>query len=174
MKDAAVQLPAINDKFKTFTSYARADVYEIYGKENLEKALHYQANTFESVYLENTGSGKFEFHTLPREAQFSSVNDILINDYNRDGNLDILLAGNMYGTEVKTSRNDAGIGLFLSGDGKGNFKPLNYLESGFFVPYDVKSLQELKIDNTLYILAGCNNDSLQVFRVNPLNGISHY
>jgi len=102
------------------------------------------------------------------------VNDLLINDYNQDGNPDVLLAGNMYGVEVKTPRNDASIGLFLAGDGNGNFKPLNYMDSGFFLPFDVKSLLQIQVDNTLYILAGCNNDSLQVFKVNRLNGISHY
>jgi hypothetical protein len=174
MKDAAVQLPAIGDKFKTFSSYAKADIYEIYGKENLDRALHYRASAFESVYLENKGNGKFEFHSLPVEAQFSSVNDLLINDYNKDGNPDVLLAGNMYGVEVKIPRNDASIGLFLAGDGNGNFKPSNYMDSGFFLPFDVKSLLQIQVDNTLYILAGCNNDSLQVFKVNRLNGISHY
>jgi hypothetical protein len=174
MKDAAVQLPAINDKFKTYTSYAKADIYEIYGKENLDRALHYQANFFKSVYLENTGNEHFVIHPLPIEAQFSSVNDILVDDYNQDGNLDILLAGNMYGLEVKTARNDAGIGLFLAGDGTGNFKSWNYMDSGFFLPYDVKSLLQMKVDNTYYVFSACNGDSLQVFKVNRLNGISHY
>ena len=173
-KDAAVQLPAIDDKYKTFDSYAKADIYEIYGREGLDRSLHYEAKTFESVYIENKGNGTFRYHSLPIEAQFSSVNDILINDFNKDTNLDILIAGNMYCTEVKTPRNDAGIGLFLPGDGKGNFKTTNYLESGFFVPYDVKSLAEIKVDNTIYILVGCNNDKLRFFKVNISNAISHY
>jgi hypothetical protein len=171
-KDAAVQVPAIDDKFSNFVSYAKADLYDIYGKENLDMALHYQANIFESVYLENKGDEGFEVHSLPVEVQFSSVNDLLIDDYNRDNHLDILLAGNMYSTEVKTPRNDAGIGLFLAGDGKGNFKSINYPESGFFVPYDVKSLEEIKVDDTRYILVGCNNDSLRVFKVNRSDAVS--
>jgi enediyne biosynthesis protein E4 len=164
-KDAAVQIPAIDDKFPSFTEYAKADVNDIYGKENLDMALHYQARMFESVYIENQGNGKFVFHPLPREAQFSSINDILIDDYNLDGHLDILTAGNMYAVEVKTPRNDAGIGLFLAGDGRGNFEPVNYLESGFYLPYDVKDLATIKTDNTVLILAACNNDLLRILRL---------
>jgi len=163
-EDAVVQIPGIGDKFKTYNSYAKSNIYEIYGEENLDRALHYQANTFESVYIENKGNGTFEFRPLPIEAQFSSINDILINDYNEDGNLDILIAGNMYAVEVRTPRNDASIGLLLTGDGSGNFQSVNHLESGFFVPYDVKSLAELKTRDSSYILVGCNNDYLRVFK----------
>jgi len=164
-KDAAKQIPALNEKFRTFSEYAEADVFEIYGKENMKKALHLQANTFESMYIENKGNGSFEFHPLPVEAQFSSVNDILINDYNRDTNPDILIAGNMYGTEVRTPRNDASIGLLLTGDGKGGFQSVNYQVSGFFVPYDVKSLAEIRLNGSKAVLAGCNKDDLKIFRL---------
>jgi len=165
-KDAAMQMPAIKNMFKTFASYAKADVFEIYGKRNLEHALHLKANTFESMYIENKGNGRFDFHPLPVEAQFSSINDILIGDYNKDNYLDILIAGNMYGIEARTPRNDAGIGLLMKGKKKGKFKAINYQESGFFVPYNVKSLAKIKIRNTNCVLVGCNNDYLRVFKVN--------
>ncbi|MCK4748323.1 MAG: VCBS repeat-containing protein, partial [Bacteroidales bacterium] len=171
-KDAAIQIPAIDDKFKSFSEYAEADVFEIYGETKLERALHLQAKTFESVYIENKGNGIFEFHPLPVEAQFSSVNDILIDDYNKDNYPDILIAGNMYGTEVRTPRNDAGIGLFMAGDGKGNFKTVNYLESGLYLPYDVKSLAEIKVKNSTSVLVGCNNDYVRIFKVNRLEETS--
>jgi hypothetical protein len=165
--DASVQVPGISEKFKTYASYAESDVFEIYGKENLEMALHFQANTFTSVYLENKGDGTFDMHELSVEAQLSSVNDILINDYNNDGHKDLLIAGNMYGTEVRTPRNDASIGLLLTGDGKGKFKPQPHTESGFFVPYDVKNMTEIMIENTRYVIVASNNAAVQVFKVMP-------
>ena len=164
-KDAAIQIPAIDDKFKSFSEYAEADVFEIYGLGNLERALHFQANTFESMYIENKGNETFEFHPLPVEAQFSSVNDILIDDYNKDNYPDILIAGNMYGTEVRTPRNDSGIGLLMAGDGKGGFRTVNCQGSGFFVPYDVKSLAEIRINGSKAVLVGCNNEYLKIFRL---------
>ena len=168
-KDVAIQIPSINTRFKTFSSYAKADIFEIFGEKNLDKALHYKANTFESVYIENKGGTGFEFHPLPVEAQFSSVNDIVVDDFNKDASLDILIAGNMYGIEERTPRNDAGTGLFLAGDGKGNFKAVNFIKSGFYVPYDVKGLAVIEIDNSKCILVGCNKDSLRVFKAGQNN-----
>jgi hypothetical protein len=165
--DASVQIPGINEKFKTYASYAESDVFEVYGKENLEMALHYDANTFASVYLENNGKGNFEMHELPVEAQLSSVNDILINDYNNDGFQDLLIAGNMYGTEVRTPRNDGSIGLLMTGDGTGNFKSVPHTESGFFVPYDVKNMAEIMIDNARYVIVASNNAAVTVFKIDP-------
>ncbi len=160
------QVPLLAKKFKTFHAFAQADVYEIYGKSNLKNALHYEAKTLASYYVENKGDGKFEFHPLPVEAQFSSINDMIIKDFNGDGHPDILEAGNLFGMEVETVRPDAGVGLFLAGDGKGNFYPMNYLESGFLLPYDVKKLRIFNYQGKLTIIAGCNNDFYQLFGMN--------
>jgi len=98
--------------------------------------------------LINNGSGDFEFKALPLEAQFSSVNGIVIEDFNSDGNLDLALAGNLFAAEVETPRNDAGIGLFLKGDGKNNFKAILYRQSGFYANGDVKDLEVVNSKNS--------------------------
>ncbi|MCD4734663.1 MAG: VCBS repeat-containing protein, partial [Bacteroidales bacterium] len=160
------QVPSLRDKFRTFVSYAEADVYEVYGEDNLKRALHYSAYTFASAYIENMGDGRFELHALPVRAQLSSINDIIIEDFNTDGHPDVLVAGNLYGSEIRTPRNDAGVGLLLAGDGKGEFTAITNQETGFFVPYNVKSMTFLSTPEGKMILVGCNNDSLQVFKIN--------
>ena len=127
--------------------------------------MHYAATNFASTYFENKGSGQFASHTLPVEAQFSSINDILVDDFNKDNYPDLLLAGNLYNAEVETARNDAGYGLLLAGDGNGHFKPVDRKESGFFVPHDVKSMAPLKGQGTTFLLVGCNDDPLQIFKM---------
>ncbi len=165
-KRSVEQVPLLEEKINTFDAFAKADVYEIYGNDNLRNALHYEAKTFASVYAENLGNGKFEFHQLPIEAQFSPINDMIIDDFNNDGNLDIFAAGNLYGTEVETVRADAGIGLLLAGDGKGNFTFVNHEESGILLPYDVKRLKPFHYQQSKIIIAGCNNDFYQFFKKN--------
>ena len=159
------QVPALKVKFKKYEQFAAADVFEVYGKRSLDRALNYKAKTFASSYIENLGNGKFSIHKLPTKAQFSSINDILINDYNGDDKLDILIAGNLYNSEIETVRNDAGKGLLMLGDGKGNFDPLHKDISGFFAPFNVKSMKNIMINNEPHIILGCNDDMLQLIKV---------
>ncbi|MCB4807071.1 VCBS repeat-containing protein [Tamlana sp. 62-3] len=158
------QIPGIKQKFKNYDEFSQAKLIDVYGKKNLENALHYQVKSFASIYLENK-DGKFITHELPIEAQFSSINGILVNDYDNDGNLDALIAGNLYNSEVETPRNDASFGLFLKGNGKGKFKSIPVSESGFYVSGDVKDLKEISINSKKHILAAKNNDYLQCIEV---------
>ncbi|MCB4798082.1 VCBS repeat-containing protein [Neotamlana laminarinivorans] len=158
------QIPGIKQKFKNYDEFSQAKLIDVYGKKNLENALHYQVKSFASIYLENK-DGKFITHELPIEAQFSSINSILVNDYDNDGNLDALIAGNLYNSEVETPRNDASFGLFLKGNGKGKFKSIPVSESGFYVSGDVKDLKEISINSKKHILAAKNNDYLQSIEV---------
>ena len=46
---------------------------------------------------------------------------MVADDFDGDGNLDVVINANDYGTEVQSGRYDALNGLLLKGDGKGNF-----------------------------------------------------
>jgi len=164
------QVPAILDKFPTYTMFASSDVNQIYGKDKLQNAEHYEATTFASTYFENLGNGSFKIFPLPKEAQYSSVNDMVIDDFNGDTIPDILIAGNLFQSEVETTRNDAGFGLLMLGDGKSNFKLVDRKKSGVFLPYDVKSLAVLESPKGRLVFAGCNDDEVKVYRFNPTEG----
>ncbi|WOD44160.1 VCBS repeat-containing protein [Hwangdonia lutea] len=160
------QMPFIKKKFPTYDAFGSAKLIDVYGKEKLEKALHLKANTFASVYLENLGNGQFNMVALPHEAQVSSINDILIDDFNKDGFKDILVAGNMYQSEIETTRNDASYGLLLLHNGKNNFKPISALESGIGIKGMVKDLSIIKQKDSKSILVTINNDSMVVYKWN--------
>jgi hypothetical protein len=159
------QIPAIKKKFENYESFSNATLVDIYTEQDLEKSLHYQVKSFASVYLENK-DGTFIIHKLPNLAQVSNINQIIVKDFNKDSHLDFIIAGNLYGSEVETPRNDAGIGLLLNGDGKGNFEVIEGVESGLFVPGDLKDMENIKINNFDYILAAKNDDYIQFIRVN--------
>ena len=165
-KRSVQQVPLLAEKFNSFNAFAKADVYEIYGKENLNNALHYEAKTFANTYVENLGNGKFDFHRLPYKAQLSSINDIILDDFNLDGHLDILAVGNLYGTEPETVRTDAGNGFLLLGNSAGEFKSIDYKASGMLLPFDVKRLKIFSHQGAETIIAGCNNDFYQLFQKN--------
>ncbi len=158
------QIPAIKKKYKNYESFSTATLVDIYTEQDLEKSLHYQVKSFASIYLENK-DGEFMIHKLPNLAQVSNINQIIVKDFNKDKHLDFVIAGNLYGSEVETPRNDAGIGLLLNGDGKGNFEVIKGMNSGLYIPGDVKDMATIKIDNEYYILAAKNDDFIQFIKV---------
>ncbi|WP_036379603.1 VCBS repeat-containing protein [Muricauda sp. MAR_2010_75] len=160
------QIPSITQKFEDYNSFASADLVDIYGKEDLDSAeIHYAAKTFASSYIENLGNGRFSLHKLPNEAQFSSVNGILAMDIDDDGFKDLVLAGNLYVSEIETPRNDASYGTYLRGDGTGKFHALPNMESGLFIGGDVKDLAFMEVDGKKFIIAAKNNDFPQFVRL---------
>jgi hypothetical protein len=159
------QIPRLKTDIKKYDIFAGMEVKDVYGEKNLKKALHYETQTFASKFIENKGNGRFEIKDLPVKAQFSSINDIIIKDFNGDQNPDVLLAGNLFVSEIETTRNDAGTGLLLLGDGKNNFQSVDFPESGFMARKDAKKLRLLTGKNKTYVLVANNNDVLQVFEL---------
>ncbi|AUP81192.1 VCBS repeat-containing protein [Flavivirga eckloniae] len=161
------QMPSLSKKFEQYNEFAVAEVAEVYGKEELENAeIHYKAQTFASSYIENLGGGKFKLMQLPNEAQLSSVNKIISDDIDNDGFKDILIAGNLYASEIETPRNDSSIGTYLKGDGKGNFFPVPSITCGLSIRGDVKDLATLRVNGDKYIIAVKNNDYPQFIMIN--------
>ena len=121
----------------------------------------------QSCYLRNEGNGKFTMIPLPKEAQVSVLNGMLADDFDGDGNLDVLVNGNDFGTSVGIGRFDALNGLLLKGDGKGNFVPLSILQSGIYIPGNGKALIKLLSAKGNYLVAASQyKDALKVFELN--------
>jgi len=160
------QMPFLNDKFRTFESFAKSNLEEIYSKEKLDSSYHKKAVEFRSGIIENKGNLKFEFHAFDNLAQTSSINDFVMLDVNLDGMLDIIAVGNDYGTEVETTRNDAGTGLVLIQESGFKFKTLTSLESGFYVEGDAKSIEEIKLANgKTGIIVGVNSGRVHMYEL---------
>ena len=77
-----------------------------------------------------------------------------------------MVAGNLYTSEVETTRNDASYGKLLLGNGDGTFKPSSFSESGFYIKGDTKDIQKLIIKNGIAIIAANNNDFIQLIKHN--------
>ena len=86
------QIPGLSQQFPTYEAFGEANLRDVYGQQ-LDQAYNLQAKTFATSYIENLGDGSFKIHQLPNHAQFSSVNSVLVDDYNEDGHLDLLIAG---------------------------------------------------------------------------------
>jgi hypothetical protein len=155
--DIMEQLPPLKRKFLTYKDFANTDINGLFPADSLKAALHLRANNFKTGFIKNLGNGKFEMHPLPALAQLAPVYGMVVDDFNGDGNLDVLLSGNDFGTEVTNGRYDALNGLLLNGDGKGAFIPQSIAQSGVFIPGDAKALVKLRGDNNNYLVAASQN-----------------
>ena len=161
------QMPFLAEKFPTYLSFADADLYQIYSREKLDAALHYSVTEFQSGILYNDGKGSYTFKPFENAAQLSFINAFIVRDVNDDGKTDILAVGNRFGTEVETTRYDAGCGLCLLRSG-GDFKQERFSESGFFVPGDARAMAEIRIglNGKSAVLITNNQGKVQLFMLN--------
>jgi hypothetical protein len=159
------QIGVLKRKFPDYASYSNATITDIFTPGDLKGATVLSATEMRTVFYRNTGS-KFEKRILPVEAQFAPVYAIKVLDYNKDGNLDFILAGNQSANCVKIGVIDANYGQLYEGDGKGNFKYIPQALSGFSITGDVKSLEFITIRGRRYLLAGINNFGVVTYRMN--------
>jgi len=155
-------MPFITSKCKSYKEFAESSLEDVYGSEKLESANHLTANIFSSIILLSNAEGGYDYKKLNIEAQFSAINKFILGDFNDDSNLDIILGGNMYHTEVETPRYDAGTGRCLYGDGKGNFHAMTVHESGIYISKDVKDIDPLVNNNQSAFIVTNNNDLPQI------------
>jgi hypothetical protein len=164
--DLLKEMISMKKKFTNYKSYATATMDEILTPEQRKGALRLKSNTSQSCYLRNDGKGKFTMIPLPNQAQISAINGMVVDDFDGDGNLDVMMSGNDFGTEVGTGRYDAFNGLMLKGDGKGNFYPQSILQSGIYIPGDGRALVKLQGNSRNYLLAASQNrDALKIFEL---------
>lgn len=124
-------LPWIREKIATHRAYAEAGVEAILGGR-LKDAKMLEANCLETTVFLNRGD-HFETASLPASAQFSPSFGVNVADFDGDGNEDLFLSQNFFDVLPEMARNDAGRGLLLKGDGKGNFRALEASASGIRV-----------------------------------------
>lgn len=158
------QVNAMRGRFQTYQSYAEKTFKESFLPEELEDAYLVKSHLFESSYMENLGNGKFQLTSLPLSAQVAPTEGLVIEDFNQDGNLDLLLTGNSYVTEVSNGRYDAQYGTVLKGNGDGTFEYIELEQSGLVNNYDASGLAQLKNrDGKSLIIIGNNSGPLKVF-----------
>jgi hypothetical protein len=155
--DLLKQMTSMRRKFPSYRSYAKATMDVVLSPEERKGAVILGANNFQTSLYRNDGNGHFTVIPLPPQAQLSAINGMVVDDFDGDGNLDVILNGNDYGTEPSVGRYDALNGLYLKGDGKGNFTSLSILQSGIFIPGDGKSLVKLRSAGGNYLLAAGEN-----------------
>ena len=169
--DMIRQINSLRRRFPNYKSYAEATLDQVLTPEQRKGALRLKANMLQSCYLRNEGGGKFTVIPLPKEAQVSTLNGMVVDDFDGDGNLDVLINGNDYGTSIGVGRYDALNGLLLKGDGAGGFKPLTMLQSGIYIPGNGRALVRLRgSKGECLVAASQNKNDLKLYALKRKTG----
>jgi enediyne biosynthesis protein E4 len=155
--DLTEQLPFVKKKFLEYKEYANATLQDIFTPDQLKDTGVLKAETMQTVYLENQVGKGFVQHALPLPAQYAPVYGIVLEDLNKDGKKDMLLAGNNTWTRIKFGRYSANHGVLLLGDGKGGFTYVPQQKSGLTLSGNARSLQLIHAGGSPKIIAGIND-----------------
>ncbi|WP_176955901.1 CRTAC1 family protein [Catalinimonas alkaloidigena] len=162
----AMQVPGIRKKFNLHAAYANVRTQELFSPADRQGMLELVCEETHSVWLENQDNGVFVKHNLPVEAQFAPVNAIACEDVTGDGNLDLILAGNEYQTEIMTGRYDASYGVVLQGNGKGGFESIAPAQSGLILEGDVKDIKVINAaDGRRILVVTFNDQKMRLFQL---------
>lgn len=155
------QTPFLKDKIATYKAFANSNIFDIYGQENIENALHLSATTFSSYYIENEGGGNFQFHRLPHRAQFGPTLDFEFLYVNKNEKPEVIGVGAIYDAEVETIRYDASQGYILNSDSNSELKSLEQTISNT----ETKAIEQIRINGKLHLVLFNANSQLQFLKL---------
>ena len=157
------QMPFISEKIPTFEEFANASIQDIYGEEIID-SYERKVTSFESILLINNGGNKFTLKKLPPLAQSIPIITSDVIDINDDGYEDVIIAGNIYNTEVETPRLDNQFALILLSNKINNYTILGPKETGLYTNGNIKSIKVINNEKP-QLLIGNNNSALEIFEL---------
>ncbi len=155
--DLITQIPELKKKYLKFERYKNQTIQAIFSEQQLKNTVKLEVTELRSMMFLNDGKGNFEGRPLPIEAQFAPMRSVEIEDFDRDGNLDVILGGNFYRSKPELGIYDGTYGLFLKGDGRGNFEYLPSQQSGLKIKGEIRDFALLDEHK---LLIARNNDYL--------------
>ncbi len=160
----AYAFPWLVERFPTDRSFSEASLSEILG-DRASLARHLDVTSLASTLFLNRGDHFVPMH-LPRQAQFAPVASVNVGDFDGDGHEDIFLSQNFFATMAELPRLDAGRGLWLRGDGKGNFTPVSGEKSGVLVYGEQRgaALGDYDRDGRIDLLVTQNGAETRLFK----------
>ncbi len=159
------QIPQLRSRYPSYEAFGASRVEDVFSGSELSRARVLEAQTFETAVALNDGGGTFRMRPLPATAQFAPVYAAVAEDFEGDGRVDLLLAGNLHGVPPVLGRYDASYGTLLRGQGDGQFMPVSLEESGLLIEGQVRRIASFRSAlGGRSIAVARNNDKLLVFR----------
>jgi len=149
------QIKGLKKVLPDYNTFKEMGIRDIFNAEQMKDVLEAQATQMSSVLVINNGNMQFEIRELPSQAQISPVYAITSGDFDHDGDVDVILGGNLYAVKPEVGRYDASYGTFLKNDGKGNLLAARPGE-GFVIGGEIRDFAVFKD----FVLVARNSDEL--------------
>lgn len=159
LDELSAQMVGLRKKFLTYKSFAGKPIEGIIDENSLKNSTILEVNTLESGYLANNG-GKYSFVPFKSELQVAPIRAFLEYDFDKDGNTEILAAGNYFGIKPYHGRLDSFSGALIKD------KNDVILGNRLGLELELKSVRHLNIidlNGKTYLLVTFNNDKAQVY-----------
>src|SRR6266571_3981161 len=165
-RDELVRLiPQLRSRYPSYAAFGASRIEDIFSASELKQATVLEAHLFASSVALNSGHGTFELQPLPVEAQFAPVYASVAQDFDGDGRIDLLLAGNMYGVPPVLGRYDASYGVLLRGTGDGRFAAVDMEKSRLAIDGQVRHMELLRRAGGGRLIVVARNDAkVQILR----------
>lgn len=124
------QVLFLKKRYLDFKSFSNVKMDELFTASERKDVGSILINRLETTYFVRNAEGKFMAKALPVQAQFSPVFASEAVDVNGDGNLDMILSGNIDYSKLYFGKYDANHGVVLLGNGKGQFSNSTNAQSG--------------------------------------------
>lgn len=161
LNELSAQMNFLRKKFTDYKSFAGKSMLDIFGATMLEKAKLFEVETLASGYLLNNDN-TFTFTAFPSQLQTAPIRTFEVFDFDGDGELEALAAGNYFGVipfhgrfdsfagalieDAKTYRSASDLGLELS-------------------KKSARHLKVIQIKDQYYVLVLFNNDDAQLYEI---------
>ena len=162
LKDLWMQIPSLKKQFLKFENYKNKKMDELFPKEIIDETEKVFVYNLASVYLKNKNGKEFALNDLPFDAQVSTVNSILVDDFNNDNVKDFIVGGNSTKIKPEYGINNANFSKMFIGT-KDGFYPLNSNESGLKIYGEIRDIQKLKHKEIINYIFAINNSNLKFY-----------
>lgn len=157
------QMPILNKRFLSYHDFANATIEEMFGEQQLSKAIKREITELRSCYFENI-NGRFKKHPLPNFIQMAPVNEIRPLNAKSAVETTLLLMGNNKNISTQLGEMSANKGFIIRYEQKSKFSASPQKILG--VQGVVKSSIPLNISGQEHLVVGRNNDSIVVYKKN--------
>ena len=162
LKDLWMQIPSLKKQFLKFENYKNKKMDELFPKEIIDETEKVFVYNLASVYLKNKNGKEFALNDLPFDAQVSTVNSILVDDFNNDNVKDFIVGGNSTKIKPEYGINNANFSKMFIGT-KDGFYPLNSNDSGLKLYGEIRDIQKLKHKEIINYIFAINNSKLKFY-----------